>query len=54
VAIVVAAAAGGFAGTLRQSTPPAQVTASGAQLAMLFRTRPQQLPGSRLPQQTAV
>jgi putative zinc finger protein len=54
IAIVVAATAGGFAGSLRSKPAPAAVTATGVRLAALFTARPTKLPGSRLPQQTAV
>jgi anti-sigma factor RsiW len=53
-AILVAAAAGGLAGSLRTEPAPATVTATGVKLAALFASRPQKLPGTRLPQQTAV
>jgi predicted anti-sigma-YlaC factor YlaD len=54
VAIVVAAVVGGFAGSLRPVPAPAQVTVTGVRLAALFTAQLSKLPGSRLPQQTAV
>jgi len=54
VAIAVAAGAGSLAGSLRSKPAPATVTATGVKLAALFASRPQKLPGTRLPQQTAV
>src|SRR3954466_11257710 len=48
VAIVVAAAAGGFAGSLRHSSAPARVTATGASLAALFPGVAPKAPGARL------
>ena len=52
--LVAAAAAGGVAGSLRSEGAPTSVTAKGAGLARLFAARPETLPGSRLPQQTAI
>jgi ferric-dicitrate binding protein FerR (iron transport regulator) len=54
VAIVVAAALGGLAGSMRSPAPKPAVTASSpTQLALRFRPTTQTRPGTRLPQQTA-
>lgn len=52
-AICLAAASGGLVGELRQSPPPASVTAHGSRLMLAFR-QSHYLPGARLPQRTAV